>query len=727
MLGAAAASEALTLNEKFIVVVPARSTLTETTAASEFLEHFRKITGVRLQCRSEKEAEVTGRRILIGQSAEAEKLLPGIKFSGLKADEIIIKTAGDDLILAGGRPRGTLYAVYIFLEDYAGVRWWTSTESFIPKKPALQIGDLNIRYAPPFIYREAYYYDVNRNPQFAVRLKNNGHAQNIPENLGGHLQIIGWCHTFYQLLPPEKYFAAHPEWYSEINGKRISHNAQLCLSNPAMRAELTKNVLERIAKNPQAGLISISQNDCRNYCTCPKCKALDDAEGSPAASVIDCVNAVAAEVEKRYPGVLVETLAYSYTQSPPKNLKPRSNVLIRLCSIKCDFLQPLTAPVNVEFQCDVIGWGKIASQLYIWDYVTNFSNYLLPHPNLQVLGPNLRYFADHKVIGVFEQGDSYTTIGDFLRLRAWVISHLLWNPHADAEALTKEFLYGYYGAAAPHLQQYLTIIRQAAEKNGANIGCYYQRCFWLSKQDEAVALQCFTRAAAAVKNSPVLSERIRRERLPLLVAILENRIADHLKAGMAGRSSPGCPDSSCLAAEVINLSVKYHNNWFREGCNFQVYKQRLISAFENSETTLPPASIDVSPWMVMFELGKNGNYVSDPAVKGRIVMKIVKAGPWAVQCHFPSDLLQNNESWHCYAELRADGQSAGGAAKIGFYDMKNKKLPIERTLSGKEIVGTQYRTVDLGRHRLTAGMYCWMALEPQAQALYINRLWLIKE
>ncbi len=30
---------------------------------------------------------------------------------------------GPDLLLVGGRPRGTLYAVYAFLEETVGVRW----------------------------------------------------------------------------------------------------------------------------------------------------------------------------------------------------------------------------------------------------------------------------------------------------------------------------------------------------------------------------------------------------------------------------------------------------------------------------------------------------------------------------------------------------------------------------------------------------------------------------
>ena len=103
---------------------------------------------------------------------------------------------------------------------------------------------------------------------------------------------------------------------------------------------------------------------------------------------------------------------------------------------------------NEAFRRDIEGWSKIAPQLFVWDYVTNFSSYIVPHPNMRVLAPNIRFFTDHHVIGLFEQGDSQSTIGDFLRLRAWLLAHLMWDPARDEEALIAEFLQGYYGAGS---------------------------------------------------------------------------------------------------------------------------------------------------------------------------------------------------------------------------------------------------------------------------------------
>ena len=71
------------------------------------------------------------------------------------------------------------------------------------------------------------------------------------------------------------------------------------------------------------------------------------------------------------------------------------------------------------------------NRIYIWDYVTNFAHYVQPHPNLRVLGPNIKFFADNNVKGIFEQGAFQSGGAEMAELRAWVIAQMLWNPQQD--------------------------------------------------------------------------------------------------------------------------------------------------------------------------------------------------------------------------------------------------------------------------------------------------------
>src|SRR5690606_5666305 len=108
-----------------------------------------------------------------------------------------------------------------------------------------------------------------------------------------------------------------------------------CLSNDVMRKEFTKNILDTLRNNPDMDFVSISQNDCHGACQCNKCQAIVQEEGSESGPIIRFVNAVAEEIEKEFPEMWVETLAYQYTRKAPSKVVPRKNVVIRLCTIEC--------------------------------------------------------------------------------------------------------------------------------------------------------------------------------------------------------------------------------------------------------------------------------------------------------------------------------------------------------------------------------------------------------
>src|SRR6267143_2077734 len=88
-----------------------------------------------------------------------------------------------------------------------------------------------------------------------------------------------------------------------LNGKRVDGYVQRCLSNPDVLRLALERVRQWIKEHPDATIITVSQNDTFNYCQCDQCKALDDTEGSPAASLLRFVNAIAEDVERDYPNV----------------------------------------------------------------------------------------------------------------------------------------------------------------------------------------------------------------------------------------------------------------------------------------------------------------------------------------------------------------------------------------------------------------------------------------
>ncbi len=503
---------AKTGHAKCVIVVDPAAAAPERNAAHELASTLQQITGASFEIRTNTKAPAHA--ILVGPGEAARGVFPGVPWDALGAEELVIRTKGDRLLLAGGRPRGTLYAVSRFLQQPCGVRWWTPWASRVPSQSTLRVGDLDLRERPAFEYREPYWYpafDVH----WSARNRCNGQSSRLSPEFGGCIRYKGFVHTFYPLVPPEKHFAEHPEWFSLIKGKRTTDRAQLCLTNPKLREFMVERVQQWLRESPDAGIISVSQNDWHGACECADCQALDDAEGTHAATLLAFVNHVAEKIEPEFPHVAVDTLAYQYTRRPPKTLRPRRNVIVRLCSIECNFREPLDHPSNAAFADDLRGWSKLCPRLYIWDYTTDFAHYAQPHPNWFELGPNLRFFQEHNVRGVFEQGAYQSQGAEMAELRAWVLAQLLWNPHQDDRALINEFLEGYYGSeAAPHLRRYLDLMHDASR--GHHLTCNSPTdAPHLRFKPLAAAEILWQQAEAAAADRPEFPERLRLGHLAL--------------------------------------------------------------------------------------------------------------------------------------------------------------------------------------------------------------------
>jgi hypothetical protein len=497
---------------RHVIVVDPAATAPERTAARELAAALRQITGAEFVVQTNTRAPT--RAILVGSGEAARKVFVKVPFDGLGDEELVIQTWGNRLLLAGGRPRGTLYAVSRFLQDQCGMRWWTPWAGKVPKQPTLRIDNLDLRAKPAFEYRESFWYPAF-DADWSWRNGCNGHSSRLTPDRGGRIDYKGFVHTFYPLVPPAKHFAEHPEWFSFLKGKRTTDRAQLCLTNPKLRDFMVERVKQWLRESPDAGIISVSQNDWHGACECPDCKALDDAEGTHAATMLSFVNYIAEKIEPEFPRVAVDTLAYQYTRKPPKTLKPRPNVIVRLCIIECNFREPLDHPANAAFADDIRGWSKLCQRLYIWDYTTDFAHYVQPHPNWFTLDANLRFFHANGVRGVFEQGAYQSHGSEMSELRAWVLAQLLWNPQRDGRALINEFLEGYYGSgAAPHLRRYLDLMHDASK--GHNLTCYSGTdAPFLRFKPLAEAEKLWQQAEAAAANNPEFLERIRLGHLPV--------------------------------------------------------------------------------------------------------------------------------------------------------------------------------------------------------------------
>jgi hypothetical protein len=497
---------------RYRIVIPSSATADETRAAEVLQAHLLEISGAALPIvRADKSRSPY--EILLGQNDRLDELKVSVNFNSLKEDGFSILTDSSRLIIAGGSEKGALYGVYSFLEEYLHCRMYTPLVKVVPKQDRIAVPLMSENRQVPVIGFRDTHYRISWDPAYTEWHK-------LDHGPDGERPDWGmWVHTFNTLVPPDVYYGDHPEYFAMVKGERIP--TQLCLSNPAV-LEITIQSLRRlIAANPKAKYWSVSQNDNRDFCTCDKCKTVDDREGSPSGSIIQFVNQVA----DAFPEKTISTLAYEYGRHAPRSLKPRENVNIMLCSIEAYRDKPLEEdPHSADFVQDVKDWGKIAKDIIIWDYVIQFNHLVSPFPNLHVLKPNLQFFARNGVNAMFEQGNREVG-GEFAELRSYLISKLLWNPDANADTLMNDFLRGYYGAAARPIRTYIDEMKTALLLSGKPL-----RIFGTPNEAASSYLtpelmkrygQIFDEAERAVQKDSLVLERVRIARQPLVYATLE--------------------------------------------------------------------------------------------------------------------------------------------------------------------------------------------------------------
>ena len=238
------------------------------------------------------------------------------------------------------------------------------------------------------------------------------------------------------------------------------------------------------------------------------------------------VNHVAEDVEKEFPSRLVQTLVYGAPHCRvPKQMRPRPNVLIWLCTPWSCFSHPLAtcdhAQVKV-YRGQLAEWSRVAPHLWVWDYTTDFPHYLLPLPNQRILGENIRFFVENNVTGVMEEDTPNALNSELAALGGYVMAKCLWSPKYDSEKAINEFLNAYYGKAARLIRTYIDTYHDFVKRENIHVGVWFEAdAPHLTETFLVDANRLWQQAEDTVASEPELLKRVRTGRLSVDFAILE--------------------------------------------------------------------------------------------------------------------------------------------------------------------------------------------------------------
>ena len=225
-----------------------------------------------------------------------------------------------------------------------------------------------------------------------------------------------------------------------------------------------------------------------------------------------------------HPDKLVVTLAYMYTEEPPEGLEMHPNVSVWLCHMfpSCDSHPIATCPRDADYKRRAEEWSDRTDHLYIWHYIVDFTHYFNPFPNLRAMAADMRFYRDIGVEGIYLQGMSAAGGGgEFSLLRPWYGMKLLWDPDADAAALVRDFLQGYYGAAWEPMETWIDTLHDKVIDDDIHMHLYTNPGQgYLSDEIVAAGEALFDEAAALVEGDEELAERVKVARMPLIYARL---------------------------------------------------------------------------------------------------------------------------------------------------------------------------------------------------------------
>jgi len=619
---------------QYVITLASDASAPEKNAAAELSTYLKKITGADFEMVTPDQA--AGRAMLAVGSGAATRTL-GLDARSLNAEEWIVRSSGRNVLLVGGSPRGTLYAVYHFLEDVLGVHWWTPWEETVPSRPSLKLGALNLQGRPTFRYRDIYMLYGHDGGRFAARnrLNRDGDSE-IDSQYGGTLAYGPpyHVHTFNLYFPPQEYFAAHPEWFSLIDGRRVGEGTQLCLTNTELRRAFLARLRNYIATSwdaakaahlPPPLVFSVSQNDWANPCQCGPCQAIARAEGSEAGPLVDFVNFMADGIKDQYPEVFIDTLAYQYTQQAPKSLRCRGNVIVRLCDTQSDMLKPITAPENKAFHDHLLTWAGVSRNLRIWDYaVTYGSPNGMPLPTAHTYGPDYRFYAAHNVEGVFTELE-YPLIADLRDFKVWMMMKTLENANADYDRLTDTFMNGHYGPAGKSIKAYLRALEEEARIRKSSTTCWHGsplRLTYLHLDFVTRAQTLFDDAEQAVRTDAEMLRRVRFARLPLDRAT----IAAYAKLMSEWLANHGGPENFLLDREAVGARALA--TWYAQidqrVPETQRAKEKLLAEGEIRRFAMVPGTVNLPEKFRDLPRGTVYDYTAIMTRNYADVVKVVK-------------------------------------------------------------------------------------------------------
>lgn len=606
--------------------------------------------------------------------------------SSLDAEAWSVKGAGGKVELRGGSARGLCYAAYEFLEREIGVRWLTPWgDEYAPDVRAVPDRAFEYSGKPKLDCR--WFVDFGND----VRATKGGRRFLFRQRhnfIDGEKSLpLGWqihspkTHSIHFYIPPAKYFAEHPEYFSmDAGGKRVRDN-QLCFSNPGLVAELDRVFLAHVDACGGSGVFDLCALDHPGaFCLCRDCRAAVERYGTEGAPYFIYVRHLAELLFERRPGAILHFTLYrvAQTETPPSadfGSFP-ANCAAVFAPIENDFSKRYTHANNRIHAGNLSEWAKRVPRLWEWYYPLPYGGFPL-FSGVGKCADDLAFAYRVGLSGGTFEHDVGTRVGaGFADLLTYLISRLYCDPEQAWRPIAEEFCRLYYGAAAADVLALMDELDAIAEAHARPLA-------WNAGLDEAGDPAFLAKwserlnaAERALGGDAALVQRLREFRLALDLAVLRN-----YKKLQKALPSSAEPADAVLARALATARAAVDRRFTEPKVANQFYAKFAQAA----QAAHRRATVTPKPLPEPFASMPEGDVVE------------ILARPT------------------CNAKSRPDPDAAIGVAvydprhferplekyEIGFFDRAGKRQFPRRTIAKDEVVPDRYHFYLLGRHSLT--------------------------
>lgn len=445
-------------NSNIVIVLPKIPLKTERFAAEELLRYLNLSLGVKPKISEKKEKDAC--HFIIGGPARNNEALPFIDNQHFSAEVtgpegLYIDISENGTLLAGsqdndGYNRGTLYAVYEFLERYVGCCFGAYSKEGVaageivpqhtklllqPEKYCKKAADLPYRTAIVQYNCWVGNADHALNPAFFSWLAKNRYNRILtwvgiyeqykklgllPElekrgirlSVGHHQSVSTWLPPYGNELFTKQYAKENPEFYRlKADGTRFTlkdandYGGQLifCNRNSALIDEVAKNVNEWIAQNPLVDTIAFWPNDgVSPQCCCEACSGHSKTE-----NYLYFENELAMRISAVHPKIKLDVLIYVDLWECPENITLCDAIQIDESTWAADALRSCGKPdgscvIGTKFEKNLLDYRKKCKNTVFYEYyMGNYGNKQKVMPSADELQS---LYQHYKKVGISGSG-----------------------------------------------------------------------------------------------------------------------------------------------------------------------------------------------------------------------------------------------------------------------------------------------------------------------------------